>query len=255
MYIVIDLDDTLLTNERKITDYSLKRLKYFQSLGHKIVINTARNIYRTRSIIETLRPDYTILDGGNVILDKEMNLIYDYPYPYDIINNLILDLSEFCSDVCVQTFGQLYAINPNYHSQGALTRDFKVDPIKENEGVYKIIFVPLDIDRAYKLKEKYNIEVFNYLNGKWFRSNPKNITKFFGVERLLEITKESLSDVIAFGDDYSDLDMILKAYHGVAMANSVPYVLERAKNIALSNEEDGVVKYLNKYLGEEDEEN
>ena len=39
------------------------------------------------------------------------------------------------------------------------------------------------------------------------------------------------------------------------MANSVESILSQAKNIALSNEEDGVVKYLNNYLGEKDEEN
>ena len=254
MYIVFDLDDTLLNNKREVSDYSLERLRFFQKKGHKIVINTARNIYRTEHLIEQIKPDYTILDGGTVILDKDMNLIYDYPFKYPEVNDLIIEMSEFCEDVCVQCYRQLYAINPNYTSQGALYRDFKSDPIKEHEGVYKIIFVPKDIDRAFNLKEKYNIEVFNYLNGKWFRSNPKSATKLFGIERLLEITKGKREEVIAFGDDYSDLDMILNSYHGVAMANSVPYVLERAKNICLSNEEDGVVKYLDNYLGESNEE-
>ena len=255
MYIVFDLDDTLLKNDKTISDYTLKRLKYFQEKGHFLVINSARNIYRTKSVIEVLKPDYSILDGGSIILDKDMNLIYDYPFDYETINSLILDMCEFCIEVCVQTYKQLYAINKDYKSQGALFRDFNVDPIKNGEGVYKIIFVPSDTKRAYELKDKYNIEVFNYLNGKWFRSNPLGITKYFGIERLLEITSGKREDVIAFGDDYSDLDMILKSYHGVAMANSVESILSQAKNIALSNEEDGVVKYLNYYLGEKDEEN
>ena len=246
MYIIFDLDDTLLTSKKIVTDYTLSRLKYYQNLGHKIVINSARSIYRTRPIIEIIKPDFSILDGGNIILDKDNNLIYEYSFDKETINDLILDMCEFSSDVCVQALGQMYASNPDYHGQGAIYRDFKIN--KMNEGVYKIIFVPNDQKRAFGLSDKYNIEIFNYLNGKWFRANPKGITKYHGIEKLVEITNGSLEDVIAFGDDYSDLDMIMKSHHGVAMANSVPYVLERAKHVALSNDEDGVVKYLDEYM-------
>lgn len=250
MYIVFDLDDTLLNNQRKVSEFSLSRLNYYQGLGHKIVINTARNIYRTESLIEIIKPDYTILDGGTIILDKDMKVIYEHPFDKKIINDLVLEMASFSSDVCVQTYRQLFATNPNYTSQGALYRDFVTNPLKEEENVYKIIFVPSDRDKALRLIDKYNIEVFNYLNGKWYRANPKSVTKYTGILNLLKITNGKEDEVIAFGDDYSDLDMITKTYHGVAMANSVPYVLEQAKNVCLSNEEDGVVKYLDDYFRE-----
>ena len=41
--------------------------------------------------------------------------------------------------------------------------------------------------------------------------------------------------------------MLLNVGHGVAMANSVSYVLEKVKNHALSHNEDGVAKYLVEY--------
>ena len=251
MYIVFDLDDTLLNNKREVSEYTLSRLKYYQNEGHKIVINTARNIYRTIDLINLIKPDYTILDGGTIILDKDLLVIYEYPFDKITINDLILDIASFSSDVCVQTYKQLYAINPEYKYQGALFRDFNLDPIKNEENVYKIIFVPNDSEKAFALREKYNIEVFNYLNGKWFRANPALTTKYTGILALLKMTNGKEEDVIAFGDDYSDLDMITKSYHGVAMANSVPYVLEQAKHVCLSNEEDGVVKYLDDFFSKE----
>ena len=42
--------------------------------------------------------------------------------------------------------------------------------------------------------------------------------------------------------------MLLNVGHGVAMANSVSYVLEKVKNHALNHNEDGVAKYLVEYM-------
>ena len=47
-----------------------------------------------------------------------------------------------------------------------------------------------------------------------------------------------------FGDDFGDQEMIEKAKIGVAMKNSQPVVLEHAKYVTLSNEEDGVAHFI-----------
>ena len=76
------------------------------------------------------------------------------------------------------------------------------------------------------------------------------MTKFYGVKKLIEILKADINNTIAFGDDYSDLEMIKKCGHGVCMANSISEVLSQVENVALSNDEDGVVKYLEVFLNE-----
>ena len=42
-YIIFDLDDTLLNDRREITPYTLEVLQKLQSMGHKLVYNTARS--------------------------------------------------------------------------------------------------------------------------------------------------------------------------------------------------------------------
>ena len=42
--------------------------------------------------------------------------------------------------------------------------------------------------------------------------------------------------------------MLLNVGHGVAMSNGVNYVLEKVKNHAMSNNEDGVARYLIEYM-------
>lgn len=57
-----------------------------------------------------------------------------------------------------------------------------------------------------------------------------------------------LSNVIAFGDDYADIDMLKLSGIGIAMGNAIKEVKEAADIIIGSNDEDGIAVYLEKYL-------
>ena len=56
-------------------------------------------------------------------------------------------------------------------------------------------------------------------------------------------------DIIAFGDEHNDVDMLSYAGWGVAMANGTDQVKEVANDITSKpNSEDGLADYLEKYL-------
>ena len=56
-------------------------------------------------------------------------------------------------------------------------------------------------------------------------------------------------DIIAFGDEVNDLEMLTHVGWGVAMANGVDRVKAVANDVtALPNDEDGLAVYLEKYL-------
>ena len=54
--------------------------------------------------------------------------------------------------------------------------------------------------------------------------------------------------MIAFGDNYNDIEMIEYAGVGVAMGNAEEDVKKKADYVSLSNNEDGVGKFLNNFL-------
>ena len=54
--------------------------------------------------------------------------------------------------------------------------------------------------------------------------------------------------MVCCGDGFNDLSMIQFAGLGVAMANAQPMVLERADYITKSNDEDGVLHVINKFM-------
>lgn len=245
MYIVVDLDSTLLNNERQVSEYTLKRLNEIRSQGHLLIINTARSLSNSLKIIDIVKPDYSILNGGSLVVDKQLNVIYKNPFG-DNLHNIINELQMFGKKIALQTINVLYTTDSEYKAQNVIFKDLKQNKVLEE--VYKIIFICEEDNLAYSLAKKYNIECINYLNGPWYRLTPMGVTKFSGIENLLKIINGKMEDVIAFGDDYSDLEMLLKVGHGVAMKDSIPEVYEKIKYHADSCDEDGVVRYLDNYF-------
>ena len=76
----------------------------------------------------------------------------------------------------------------------------------------------------------------------------KIATKPNALRKLLEPQGISLSEVLAFGDDLPDLDMLQACGIPVAMANAFPEVKTVCKYQTASNDEDGVALVLEKLL-------
>ena len=63
--------------------------------------------------------------------------------------------------------------------------------------------------------------------------------------KLLGIPRE---EIMAFGDGNNDLKMLKEVGTGVAMENAIPSVKEAAEYVTLSNDEEGVAKFIEKYV-------
>ena len=68
------------------------------------------------------------------------------------------------------------------------------------------------------------------------------------VKKLLEILNIKKEETIAIGDDINDLSMFEQVGYKVAVSNAIDIVKEKADEITLSNDEDGVAVFLNKLL-------
>lgn len=63
--------------------------------------------------------------------------------------------------------------------------------------------------------------------------------------KVLGIPRE---EIMAFGDGNNDLKMLKEVGTGVAMENAIPSLKEAADYVALSNDEEGVAKFIEKYV-------
>jgi len=76
---------------------------------------------------------------------------------------------------------------------------------------------------------------------------PKSVSKLTAIKLLLD-EQESLNDVIAFGDNYNDIEMLQNVGRGIAVANAREEVKNIASALALKNSEDGVAHYIKQHI-------
>ena len=89
MYISIDLDNTLLHVNKDLSEYSLTVLKKCQELGHIVIINTARNFDASKELMDIIKPDFTSVNAGSMIYDKNNNLIRKNLFSKEKTNEII----------------------------------------------------------------------------------------------------------------------------------------------------------------------
>ena len=75
-----------------------------------------------------------------------------------------------------------------------------------------------------------------------------NSNKGIAVKRMLEILNIKKEETIAIGDDNNDLSMFEQVGYKVAVDNAIDIVKQKADEITLSNDEDGVAGFLEEFV-------
>ena len=72
----------------------------------------------------------------------------------------------------------------------------------------------------------------------------QSATKYHAISFLAERYQIRMDDVIAFGDDYNDLEMIERCGKGIAVSNALEMVKSAADEVCESNQKDGVARWI-----------
>ena len=76
---------------------------------------------------------------------------------------------------------------------------------------------------------------------------PKSVSKLSAIQLLLS-SDETLKDVISFGDNFNDIEMLKHSGTGVAVGNARDELKKIANYITLKNTEDGVAHFIKQHL-------
>lgn len=242
-YIIFDLDDTLLNKEKEITPFSYNVLKKYQANGNPIIINTARSLPYTMEYIDSLEPDYSILNGGALIVNGKKEIIYECSISKETSNALLHDLYSVVEyeGLSAETSEGLFTWHPETTKQKSQYYNFS-KPLDRN--CFKILPCCRNHEVLHQLAEKYDLLYTPYYDGLWGRFTRKEATKWLGIVNLMRIIDGDISDTITFGDDIGDLEMLQNAGIGVCMSNSQPAVLKVMDPKTCASYEDGVAKFL-----------
>lgn len=275
-YIIsLDLDNTLLFEDKHISDGAIKYLRYLESLGHHVILNTGRPHQSSIKFLKMLEIDEPIIvnNGGAVIyLNRDYSKIININAS-SINKKLIKDLNKEiyeAIDACLLTGARGgYCKNKDgliWWSKHE-TDDYKI----VNTDITKIINDKIYFSEYYIKQEwmGFFLEIINkpiykdklslfdwgiYSTHHSVEIVRKNTNKWTTLLKLAKTYGINKNHIIALGDNLNDLEMINKSGFGAAMKNSRDEVRLNAKRVTkYSNEEDGVLKYLEEIFGEYNE--
>lgn len=220
--IVTDLDGTLLYSDETLPQESVDIISYCRERGGLFVVATSRSIVSAKRITDVLKPDAIISSGGaNAICGEDV--IYDAVFSVEdsesivkrCINDKEIDYIRIIGEECDLTNNPDVTFDEKEHGHYIRT-DFQEIP---QQKISKITLCSSNVNHARATKEDALAEV----------------AKYFRVD---------FEDIISFGDDTSDINMLKLSRIGVAVDNAKQHVKDVADYICESNDKRGVINYL-----------
>lgn len=260
--VALDLDDTLLDSELKISGDCVRTIQEVRQRGVIITISTGRMYPSALPYALQLGIDVPLItyQGAWVKNSLSQEILYYKPVPRELAREVIeyfqssgIHCHSYVYDRLVMESltdeGQFYTRLAGVEATlvdsllGSLeTGDaLKIMAISNQEQ--KLLFLERELKNKYG--DKLHIT----------RSKPcflevmhPDADKARALEVIARHYRIDREEVMAVGDSYNDLEMIKWAGVGVAMGNAVRAVQDAADFITSSNEEEGVAEALRHFI-------
>ena len=253
--LVFDLDDTLLTSKKTITPCSVQAIRACKAKGMFIGYITARMRPFKDEIffIEkyNLPCDFIAYYNGAEIYVGDTS-IESNVIAYDNAMKIIRGLNKLYPNARISVIHEpwSYATSSGENWNIYTREKIKCSILELSRYDVQRIIVRFDKDdNKNKLSDFMTEESIFFVNadGSAMIIN-KNATKENALKKAAEYFDIKLCDIIAFGDDVNDANMLNIAGIGVAVNNAVDTVKKTADYITETNDNEGISLWINKYL-------
>ena len=271
--ITLDLDDTLLTSDKKISERNVKALMKAGKRGLCVCIATGRHPLTACRYLTELNclndSAYAIAFNGAVVVKArdylEKNDPVDFPAVIrhtsaGAVNRQMIEYAHAFGCVVLgysKTRGLLIEAHDPISERAARINavtptlvDFST--LSDDEEFYKFLALgsPEKLDAMRPHVPEEVMSHFSVL-----RSN-RNFLEFVtcrrdkgkGLADLCQLLNIDIKESISFGDAENDLAILKAAGFSVGMANSQKLVLDEVDLVTASNNEDGVALVVEKML-------
>lgn len=257
-----DIDGTLLNADRELSACTIETIKKLNKKIPFILISSrmpAAMIHLQKQLgIENL--PIICYNGGLVLVDGET--ISSTEIPAQIIEKLCMFNSSDKCHLSLYHHDEWYVPEDDFWAQREMNNT-KVKPevmsnlqVLEswkpmNKGAHKIMAMGegQQINKIENyLSENHKNELHLYRSKPtYLEIAPKSISKLTAIELLLENKYNfQLSQSLAFGDNFNDMEMLQGVGMGIAVGNAKTEVMEIAHMVAEPGKEDGVAKSIEK---------
>lgn len=272
--IVLDIDGTLLTSEKKLSELTKASLLKAQKQGVKVILASGRPTTGMLDLAEELElakyDGYLVSYNGSKVIDvKTGEELFNQAMTVEEGKAVLEHMKQFDVTVMIDKDDYMYT-----NDVFSCTLDYKGQPLNIVEyesrgGKYKLCekddlaeFLDYPINKILTAgKPEYLQEVYQEMkapfNNKlscvftadfYFEFTAQHIDKAKALDTVLSPLGIERKDVIAFGDGHNDITMLAYARMGVAMENAVSELKRVADFETNSNDEEGIANFLEEHL-------
>lgn len=267
----LDLDGTLLNDQKAICDRNIEVLMRAKEEGAKIVLCSGRAPEGMQRELKILglkeKGQYAVGLNGAVVYEADTGkVIHQTLMQPEAVRTMVETGRKFRDRMNIQlyTSGQVYVERwdetTDYYEKATGSHPKLVDDVLEfvNETI-KIVFF-------HKGEFDYTLEKITKLKNDCLPSVPQGTQCVISAPYLVEFLDESIdkgigmdilakylnvpqSDVMCVGDQENDMPMLKYAGLSVVMANGAPHVKELAHYVTeIDNNEGGVAEAVEKFV-------
>lgn len=259
--LVLDLDDTLLSEDLSISEGNIEAIKNAKAMGLHVVLCSGRPKKAMMTYADKLDihddGDYIVSYNGAVINQFDGTRVLYKPIEGEWLGKLV----EIGRKHKIAT--QLYAEDLTVEDYSERTKHYEgltgfpatvVADLKEVPSSIKVLFNHLEGEELENLRlellelcgDRFNIF---YSKAFYIEVLDKSVSKGLAVEYLAKKLSIKREEIIAVGDGFNDVSMIEYAGLGVAVANAPDGVKAVADYITESNHnESAVLEVYNKFI-------
>lgn len=265
-FFAIDLDGTLLTWNKKLTQRNLEVLHKIQEKGHKIAFLTGRDIVNVISYAKEAKLD--IYGGyigaynggliyscarGEIIKEKYFDpalalKIKNYLEKLNLDFTFLRPRKQYVSQKTYLPFSLYRRLNgkETFSIDELFIENLHINKILVNDRKSKLLKVWKKLDK--KFMGKISISMSSIIS---IELTPQGSDKGAALEYLASLENIDMANTIAIGNQGNDLPMLKKAGQAIVVNNASKKVKDQADLIIPSNNKNGVGIYLERFLEDE----
>ncbi len=266
----LDMDGTLLTTEKELTEHTREVLREAIDRGVVVLPATGRPLAGIpEEVLKFPGVRYAVASNGARIVDlKESRVLYEDLVPYETGRRVLEICSRYDSMLEIYYDGGGYAEEEKlkhldeYVPRLPMARYIASSrrPVADVRAMHEERKAPTDkvqalfrtteeCKKAWKEVEKEipDIEITGALSNN-IEVNAKGVNKGRGLMILGELLGIHREEIMAVGDGSNDIAMLREAGLGVAMENATEAVKAAADVVTLSNDQEGAAAAIEKYV-------
>ena len=271
---ISDLDGTLLRNDATLSTYSRDALNAMMAAGLQFTVASARSVVSMRQLLSGLELRLPVVEMNGAFISRlgSGEHLTCMDMQWETADRILevsrrIDRSPFYHTL----HGGADRLYPTPdHNEGIdwylndrarncdprlRYREFSVAD-RDSHQLAALVFIDRE-ELLSQLRDQLEVELGDsvclhmmensYAPGWfWLTIQDWRAQKHLAVRQLMQEHAEAASELVAFGDNYNDVEMLRSADRGCAVANGVEQARSAALVVIGSNEEDAVVRHIEK---------